>query len=248
MDQDLEDLINTIVLDNYESLHKDICEVTQNDPLLHSVLSGVALGDRRTHSSFKRARVSAQNGEEMVSLALSQEILIKENPKSNSYLAETPLSSKLSFALPFVRFWFAFISPLYKGILEENYDEVHQKFSNHRQEFMHLLYEDLTKELLKLYFKEDPLKEIGSYWNHVIDIEIFATTISGKKIAGIVRSSKQKMKKSELAKLQKLCLDASLEIDTFVLFSKNGFSNELKALKGENLKLFTLKNFKALVA
>lgn len=248
MDQQLEDLIDSVILDNYDSLHRDICEVTQNDPLLHSVLSGVALGDRRTHSSFKRARVSAQNGEEMVSLALQKEILTKESPKSNSYFAETPLSSKLSFALPFVRFWFAFVSPLYKGILEENYDEVHQKFLNHKQEFIHLLYEDLTKELLKLHFKEDPIKEIGSYWNHEIDFEIYASTASGKKIAGIVRSSKQKMKKSELTKLQKLCADTSLQIDSFVLFSKNGFSNELKALKGENLKLFTLKNFKELVA
>jgi hypothetical protein len=32
-----------------------------------------------------------------------------------------------------------------------------------------------------------------------------------------------------------------------VLFSKNGFSNELKSLKSEALKLYTLKNFKSLI-
>jgi len=38
-----------------------------------------------------------------------------------------------------------------------------------------------------------------------------------------------------------------MKADIFVIFSKRGFSNELKSLKGENLKLFTVKNFKKLV-
>jgi hypothetical protein len=247
MDEDLEILIDDLILDNYDSLHKDITEVTEADPLLHSVLSGVALGDRRSHSAYKRARVNGEDGDRAIALGIEKGILSKESPKNNSYLQETPLSPKLSFAIPFVRFWFAFVSPLFKGIKEGDYEEIHTKFANHRQEFVTFIYEELCKELLKLSFKADPITEIGSFWNSDIDIELYAKTASGKKIAGIVRTSKQKMKKSELTKLRENCESANLNIDIFVLFNKNGFSNELKNLKGEDLKLFTLKNFKSLV-
>ncbi len=33
----------------------------------------------------------------------------------------------------------------------------------------------------------------------------------------------------------------------FVMFSKKGYSTELKSLKGENLKLYTVKSFSQLI-
>ena len=89
--------------------------------------------------------------------------------------------------------------------------------------------------------------EIGSYWDRNTQIDILAKTKSGKVVAGICKYSNQKAKKSELAKLQEQCRQAELTPNIYVIVSKGGFSNELKALKGEDVKLFALKNFKTLI-
>ena len=99
----------------------------------------------------------------------------------------------------------------------------------------------------QMKFKDDPIVEIGSYWNNSIELNIYAKTKSGKVVAGSCKYTNAKIKKSELTKLQENCQKANIEADIFVIFSKRGFSSELKALKGENLKLFTVKNFKKLV-
>jgi hypothetical protein len=74
-----------------------------------------------------------------------------------------------------------------------------------------------------------------------------AKTASGKIIAGECKYSNSKAKKSSLTKLQELCDLAQLTPDICVIVSKGGFSNELKTLKGEDVKLFALKSFKTLV-
>ena len=66
-------------------------------------------------------------------------------------------------------------------------------------------------------------------------------------IAGICKNSKSKANRTELTKLKEQCEKAELTVDIKVVISKNGFSNELKNLKGADLRLFALKNFKSLV-
>lgn len=77
--------------------------------------------------------------------------------------------------------------------------------------------------------------------------DIFVENKSDKTILGTIKYTNAKVKKSELTKLQERAKLASIEAEQFVLVAKKGFSSELKALKGESLKLFTLKNFKTLV-
>ncbi len=144
-----------------------------------------------------------------------------------------------------MRFWFAFISPYFKGIKEGDYKEVLANYTNRKGEFSDLIFQQLSQELLKQSFKDDPITEVGSYWDKNAEIDILAKTASGKLIAGSCKYSNAKVKKSELTKLKENAERAELEPDIFVIFAKNGFSNELKTLKGEELKLFTLKNFKS---
>ncbi|MEA3434151.1 MAG: ATPase, partial [Campylobacterota bacterium] len=59
--------------------------------------------------------------------------------------------------------------------------------------------------------------------------------------------SKSKANKSELTKLKEQCAQAELDVDTFVIFSKNKFSSELKKEKGEKLKLFSTRNMTSLI-
>ncbi len=157
------------------------------------------------------------------------------------------VSKKLIFTTLFLRFWFAFISPIFKGIRDEQYAEFHELFKNKQAEFSEFVFEQLSHELIKKQFENDPITQIGRYWDDQGQIDLIAKTTDGKIIAGSCKYTNSKVKKTILTKLKDDCEDIELKVDTFVLFSKKGFTTELKSLKGEDLKLFTAKSFKALI-
>ncbi|MBV5279147.1 MAG: ATPase [Campylobacteraceae bacterium] len=247
MDKPLIELVETKLLKNYAYIHGDITKLTQSNKVSHALLSAIAMGDRRMFSSFKRARLSREEGDAAVDTLYENGLIALE------YSLELPLneedhnSDKLNFIQPFMRFWFSFISPFYKTIKEGNYKEVRERLANREQGFCDLIFQKLSQELLKTSFQEDPILEIGSYWDKNVEIDVLAKTSSGKLIAGSCKYGDAKVKKTELTKLKEKCALAGLEPDIFVIFSKNGFTNELKSLKGETVKLFTLKSFKILV-
>ena len=243
----LDALIEEKVLKNYRYIHGDIAKITQSDRIHHALLTGIAIGDRREHSAFKRANVSREEGEASIDFLVQNDLLIRESSQAQPVNEHEEVSDKLYISLPFLRFWFSSISPYYKGIRDGDYSEVKKRLEHMKQDFSELTYRQLVMEMLKNSFKEDPIEKIGSYWDKKNEIDILAKTKSGKIIAGSCKFSKSKAKKSELTKLKALCDSAELKPDIFVLFSKSGFSNEMKKEKGEALRLYTLKNLKTLV-
>jgi hypothetical protein len=243
----LSELIESKVLKNYTYINGDITKFTKSDKVSHSLLSAVAIGDGRVHSALKRARISRGEGEEAIDTLCDKGIIKAEYSLESPPSPDEKIDEKLNFSTPFMRFWFAFISPFFKTIKEGDYKEAKERFANREQEFSELLFLKLSHELLKKSFKEDPIVEIGSYWDRNIQIDILAKTASGKIVAGVCKYSNSKAKKSSLTKLQELCDLAELTPDICVIISKGGFSNELKTLKGEDVKLFALKSFKTLV-
>ena len=244
------ELIESLVLPGFRFIRNDVTEVTTGMPLYHSILTGIAMGDGKTSTTFKRANTSQEVGLNAINeLCDTGVIRLKKGSKHFTSWAENEsVTNKLFFTSPFLRFWFAFISPIFKGIRDGDYKEIRERFANRESEFIQLPFIELSHELLKLSFKDDPIVEIGTYWDNKTDLDIFAKTASGKIIVGSCKYTNSKVKKSELTKLQESCKASNIQADIIVLISKNGFSNELKSLKGENLKLFSLKNFKALVA
>jgi AAA+ ATPase superfamily predicted ATPase len=232
------ELVEKLILDDYSYIRNDISDMTTGMPLYHSILSGAALGDARIHSALKKANVTEEVGLKALD-ELCELGVIK--------LQKSKISSKIIFNAPFIRFWFAFVSPLFKGIRDGNYDEVKQRFQNKFSDFVNQTFIQLSGELLKAEFRDDVIFSLKSYWDNGVEIDIYAKTKSKKTIVGSCRYSNAKIKKSELTKLQTKASEAKLDADIFVIVSKNGFSKELKALKGDNLKLYTLKNFKRLV-
>ena len=234
---------------DYRFIRNDVTELTSGAPVYHSVLSAIAMGDGKTHSSYKRAGVAQDVGDNAVD-ALCERGVIRIAKAKNVFISwdeNEKVDNKLYFTTPFTRFWFAFISPLFKGVRDGDFTEVKKRFENRQSEFVNLTFAQLAQEFLKLTFKEDKIVEIGSYWDRNIELDVYAKTASGKTIVGVCKYTNSKVKKSELARLQETCASAKIEADVFVIFSKSGYSNELKALKGENLKLFSLNSFKALV-
>jgi co-chaperonin GroES (HSP10) len=150
-----------------------------------------------------------------------------------------------------MRFWFSSISPYYKGIKEGDYAEMKKHWANVKAEFSSLVYEQLTRELILSAFKEafegDPIVSIGSYYDKNVEIDILAKRKSGLYLAGVCKFSKSKAKKSELTKLKEKCKQAQLEVEDFVIFSKNKFSSEFKKEKQSNLTLISQRHLMAVV-
>ena len=143
-----------------------------------------------------------------------------------------------------VRFWFAFISPIFKGIKEKNYEEFYKKYNNNKAEFSDIIFEQLSHEYLKTISKDDFMFTLGRYWDDDTSLDLVGQTKSRKIVAGSCKYTNAKVKKTELTALKEKCQKVEIKVDTFVLFSKKGYTSELKALKKtENLQLFTVKNF-----
>lgn len=247
MHKPLLELMETKIFKNYPYIHSDIAKVTFSNKLSHTLLSAMATGDRRVYSTFKRAHISREEGESALDTLLDSALIRFEYSVERPVNIDDDNSDKLSFMTPFMRFWFAFVSPFYKTIKEGDYSEVEKSFASREHEFYELIFKKLSFELLRKTFTEDPIVEVGSYWDKNAEIDILAKTQSGKLIAGSTKYKNTKVKKTELTKLKEQCAKAEFEPDMFVIFSKSGFTSELKALKGNDLKLFTIKSMKALV-
>jgi hypothetical protein len=241
----LDELIEEKVLNNYRYIHGDTTKITQSKEIHHKVLSALATGDRREHSAFKKAQTNKENGEESVDFMIKEGLLSKDVSVEKPLKDHEQVSIKLNFNQPFMRFWFAVVSPYYKGIKEGEYTEVKERWSQMQGEFSNLIYQQLFMELIKKSYNEsnqDKIIKIGSYWDTKVEIDILAKTKSGKMIAGTCKFSKAKAKKSEISKLKEKCQQAKLDIENYVIFSKNKFSTELKKAKSKELQLFSLKS------
>ena len=247
----LDELIEEKVLENYRYIHGDITKITQSNPTYHSLLTAVAIGDRREHSAFKKANLKREEGEEAIDFLIDNGFLIFDNSIEKPVDEEDANSDKLLFIQPFMRFWFSAVSPYYKSIREGDYKEMKEHWNHMKHGFSDLIYEQLVMELMKKSFKDDPkggyIEKIGSYWDKHTQIDILGKRKSGKMIAGMCKYSKSKANKSDLTKLKEKCAQAELKVDTFVIFSKNKFSSELKKEKGEKLRLLSPRNITSLI-
>ena len=232
------ELVKTLILDDYRYIRNDVSEMTTGMPLYHSILSGAALGDGRLHSTFKKANISEDVGIKAVDELCELGVIKLQNSKN---------SKKIIFNAPFIKFWFAFVSPLFKGVRDGDYKEVQDRFEKRFAEFISYTFTQLSAELLKKEFQDDPIFSLKNYWDKDIEIDIYAKTKSKKVVVGSCNYTNSKLKKSTLTKLQEKATLAKLDAEIFVIFAKVGFSSELKALKSKNIKLYTLKNFKKLV-
>jgi uncharacterized protein len=243
----LEELIEEKVLKNYRYIHGDLTKITQSNKAHHSLLSAVALGDRREYSAYRRADLTRKEGEESAAFLIKFGLLSRQPSQADPIDENEEVSERLQFSAPFLRFWFFAVSPYYKGIKEGDFTEMKEKWENAKQSFFDQIYEGLVIALVKESFKEDWVAKIGSYWDKNTEIEILGKTKGDKVIVGSCKYSKSKANKSELSKLQEKCAKVELSPDIFVIFSKNGFSSEFKKEKSDTLKLYSLKNLKLLM-
>ncbi|RLA74015.1 MAG: hypothetical protein DRG11_06280 [Epsilonproteobacteria bacterium] len=244
-DMPIYDLIQKHILKKYKSLRYDINKLTHDEASYSSILTALALGDRRTNSAFKHTKVSFDHGIKIVDELCDLKVLKLEKSlqKFSGIDDQYTVSEKLIFISPFVRFWFAFVSPIFKGIRDGDFDEFRTRYDNRKSVWSYFVFEQLCFEYIRYNIGEKNIKQIGRYWDDDISIDMLVKTKDGKTIAGCCKYTNSKIKKSELTLLKERCEKLRIDVDVYVLFSKKGFTTELKSLRGEELKLFTVKNF-----
>jgi hypothetical protein len=150
-----------------------------------------------------------------------------------------------------MRFWFATISPYYQSISSGDFSEFETKWGALKGNFSISLSNRLALELVKerfvSKFESDPIVTMGSYYDKKIEISILAKRKSGKMLVGECKYSKTEAKMHMITSLKEKCEKVGLEVDEYVLFSKNGFTSEVKELDDENLMLLTNEDFSSLL-
>ena len=248
----IEKLIEKKVLKNYRYIHGDITKITNSKSTHHAMLTAIATGDRREHSAFKKINIGRDGGEEVIDFLIKDGFLVFDKSIEKPVNEKDDISDKLLFVAPFMRFWFAMVSPTYKSIKEGDYSEFKERWLAIKSEFRTLIYTQLVTELISQSFAKafegDPIVNIGAYYDKNVSIDILAKRKSGAMLAGTCKYGKSKVNKAELSKLKELCKQAELDkVETYIIFSKNKFSSELKKEKDSNTKLFSMRHLTQLI-
>jgi len=257
---DLEEVILHQVLVDVESYAELISPSYLLEEPYRKLLIAIARGDGKLLNVFRRAGMSETAGGELLSelidlrvveLEASRETPLKEHPKHKlkKNLRHYRIQPKIRFTTPFYRFWFGFVEPYRESIAKGKTEAFLRNFNQHQDRCASLSFEQLSNDLLAAFFaKKDPLLSRGSFWDRHSEFDILSVSRSGKIILGECKFKGRRVCKSELNKLREKAIHSNIPVDTYVLFSKNGFSNELLQSKGENLLLFEADDFRQLLS
>ncbi|CAA6824975.1 MAG: Unknown protein [uncultured Sulfurovum sp.] len=248
--KDVASLIEEKVLRNYESLHKSMTRYTHNNPVYHKILSLIALGTEHEHDVFKQAKVGKDRGEEAIDYLENKSLLKFDLSFEQPFHEHDKKSDRLLFTLPFMRFWFAMISPNYKNIASGDFLEFKDKWKSVSENFSIVLSNQLVLEFVKEHLtkqdEKDPVVSIGTYYDKAVQLHILAKRESGKLVAGACKYANSEAKINMIEMLKQKCEKVKLEVNEYVLFSKNGFTQELKDCD-EKPTLLTQKELSALL-
>ncbi|SFV54019.1 hypothetical protein MNB_SV-6-96 [hydrothermal vent metagenome] len=222
------------------------------------ILIAIAQGDGKLHNISKRAKQSEAVCSELILQLVELDILQIENSRENPLrlhpkqkikrsLRSYRIEPKVRFQIPFLRFWFGFVEPYRDRLLSGDSQRFIENYNSHYDRCVSLVFEQLSDDLLELHFGgEDTIISRGSFWDHHSEFDILSITKRGDIILGECKYKDRRVCKNELNKLKEKAKNSGIVVDTYALFSKDGFSNELKYTKDKNLLLFDLSDFKKL--
>lgn len=252
-------LIEDLILENFDELNAKIEQLTLDERSNQRLLTALAVGDRRIFSAFKRAGLNNGNGgsalnflqeKGLIQIEYSREEPAKSlNPsgKLKKEIARHRVSHKVLFTYPFIRFWFYFIYPHIKEIKNKDYERLFKNFETKQSSYTSLVFEELSEVLLNYHIRDAQILSSGSYWDANVEIDILTVTDDERVYVAECKWTNHRVNKKELHKLQEKCDKLEIEPSQIVLFSKRGFSKELKLLQSKSLALYSCEDFEALL-
>ena len=250
-------LIERHIFDSIGAIYNHLEDMLLDETRYARLLHALAIGDRKITSAFKKARLSEKEGGEYINTLVkagliriehSREIDPKElydHPLKRE-LARHRIVHKIRFNDPFVRFFYAFVSPHLDEITKGEYTPFFKRFNARFNSYIGFTFENLSLMYMqkRLY---PPIVENGSYWDKDVEIDILALDEAGSIIVGECKWTNAKINKKELHKLDEKCLHLHLVYNKMILFSKRGYSKEMTKLASDKLILVEAKDFEALV-
>lgn len=254
---DLDSIIRFNFVDHYKIFNELISPSYLIEEPYRFLLVSIARGDGRLSNIFRKAKVGETLGlkllNDLVELGIVEfedsrepDLRAYPNQKLEKSLRTYKIEPKIRFKKPFHRFWFGFVEPYHKDLNQGSSERFYENFNQHFSRLHSFVFEQLSQELLNLYF-DNKLIVNGNYWDKHSEFDIWATHQEGFTILGECKYTNRRVCKSELSKLQQKAETSGLEVDIFALFSKSGFSNELKNANDETLLLFDLEEFRKLL-
>jgi hypothetical protein len=251
-------MVTSNFVENFSTFEQLVTPSYLLDSPYRELLMAVARGDGKYYSVVRKARLSEGVGERIIGelvergvlrVEFSREQPLKTPPKHKlkKELRHYRIQDKLRFVDPFLRFWFGFVSFYRNELAVGKGDAFLTNFQNHYERLRTLVFEQLCDALLVDYFADtSPLLSHGSYWNQHSEFDILALNSDKKLILGECKYKERKVCKNELNKLQAKAAQSGIRADIYALFSKDGFSNELKGMASEELLLFELNDLQRL--
>ncbi len=256
----LEANIETQILSHFDETLMWITPSYLMDDPYRKLLIAVARGDGKLLNIFRRAGLSETVGgsllHELESLGIlrieaSREPPVRRGRKNQPVPKELRgyrIQAKARFVRPFHRFWFGFVAPYARELEQGEFSRFWDNYRRHRDRALSLIFEHLSEALLVHTLADnDPVLSSGSWWDRRSEYDLLLVTRSGRLILGECKYTGRAVTKRELTKLQDKAAQTGLRVDTYALFSRNGFSKELSGMAGEGLMLFGIEEFGKLV-
>ncbi len=232
MFKDTEDIYKSIeknILDKNSYLYEEprfILQNEVNEPITYfTILETIARGEHKLGNIAGRLNKNVQNITSFISKLIELDIIYKDVPITEL----NPHKSKKGLYFikdNFFRFWFTYCLP-YKSQLEMDntkfvLKKIQESFTNHVSK----TYEDICIEYT---LKSEELLKCGRWWNKNEEIDVVGVA-EDFLIVGECKYVNKKVGIDILEKLKEKSkqIELKLPIQKYMLFSKSGFTDELK--------------------
>ncbi|ECP7275355.1 DUF234 domain-containing protein [Campylobacter jejuni] len=153
------------------------------------------------------------------------------------------VQDKIIFSNQFTRFFFYFLKPNEKLILQNRYKEVLECIKKKFELYQSFCFEQLSRELLEKKFN---INGVQSYWDKNLELDLYYQD-ENLCFVGEVKFKNKKICKNILNLLKSKAKSLNLAPNYYIIISKNGFSKEFDKICEQNLLLLDLNDFKILL-
>ena len=209
-----------------------------------SILNSIALGNTKLSSICSHLGINSNGITSYITKLIDLDILEKEVPVTENI--ENGKKGLYKIKDNYLKFWFSYVYP-YQSYLEiENLSYPLEKIKNEFNLWVSKIYEDLAREtVLNNSEIPFPIKKLGRWWNNNEEIDIVGLG-DNEIIFGECKWSNKKVGLSVLLSLKEKSKSVKWSNNSrkeyFILFSKEGFSDDLISLSKKD-KTIILSEF-----
>lgn len=239
--------IENLILKNYNKI-----PISKLDKTSSYALMLLAKNNRKRYSI--NAKIKHFKALNIIHRFLNSQLLILEKSKEEKRLKnkhqklkkelrDYTVQDKIIFCNHFTRFYFYFLKPNENLIFQGKFDEVLRRIEVKFELYQSFCFEQVAREFLEKYFD---ICCVESYWDRKMELDLYYKD-ENLCFVGEVKFKNKKICKNVLNQLHYKAKMLNLKPDYYIIFSKNGFSEELNKMPKDRLLLFDLNDFARLL-